>query len=314
MPIEENTKIYVAGHCGLVGSAIVRRLHQGGNSSYTNIISRTHNELDLLNQRETLAFFEQEKPEYVFLAAANVGDNHANSTYPADVLYENMQIQNNVIQAAHQFGVKWLCFVGASCIYPRDCPQPIKEEYFLTGPLDPSNEPYAIAKIAGIELCNAYNNEQGTRFVSVIPTNLYGPNDKYNPASGHLLPTLIKKVHEAKKSGATECLVSGASHPTCEYLYSDDMADACVFLMEQGVSGGSYNIGVGSDVSILEVTETVMDIVGFKGQIVFDTSKPDGTSSKLLDVSRLSNLGWRSKTPLRDGITITYQEFLKHTK
>lgn len=313
MPIEKTAKIYVAGHCGLVGSAIVHRLNQGGINGYTNIISRTHNELDLLNQRETLAFFEQEKPEYVFLAAANVGDNHANISYPADVLYENMQIQNNVIQAAHQFGAKWLCFVGASCIYPRDCPQPIKEKYFLSGPLEPTNEPYAIAKIAGIELCNTYNNEQGTRFVSVMPTNLYGPNDNYDLANCHVLPALIRKAHEAKLSGAAECAVWGSGNVMREFLYVDDMADACVFLMEQGINAGLYNIGSGTDVTIRELAQTVMDVVGFKGKIVFDTTKPDGTPRKLLDVSRLTKLGWQAKTSLREGIALAYHDFQKQT-
>jgi GDP-L-fucose synthase len=233
MTIDKSTKIYVAGHCGMVGSALVRRLRQGGDSCYINIISRTHAELDLTNQAAVQAFFEAEKPEYVFLAAAKVGDLHANSTNPADVIYENMQMQNNVIKAAHQFGVKWLCFVASSCIYPRDCPQPIKEEYFLTGPLDPSCEPYAIAKMAGIELCNAYNSEQGTRFVSVVPPTLYSADAQQNPAD-------------------------------LQYLGVDDMADACVFLMEHGISGGIYNIA-------------------------------DGAPGQLLDASRLSKLGWRAK-------------------
>jgi GDP-L-fucose synthase len=313
MHIEKMAKIYVAGHCGLVGSAIVRRLRRDGTNGYTNIIGRTRNELDLLDQRATISFFENEKPEYVFLAAAKVGGIYANNTYPADFIYENIQVQSHVIQAAHQFGVKWLCFLGSSCIYPRDCPQPIKEEYLLTGPLEPTNEPYAIAKITGIELCNSYNNEQGTRFVSVMPTNLYGPNDNYNLSNSHVLPALISKAHEAKLRGATECVVWGSGKPMREFLYVDDMADACVFLMEQGIGAGMYNIGVGADVTIRELAETVMDVVGFKGTLVFDTSKPDGTPRKLLDVSRLATLGWRAKTSLREGIALTYQDFKKQT-
>ena len=313
MKIEKTAKIYVAGHCGLVGSAIVRRLRDDGNGGYTNIIVRTHKELDLLNQSSTKAFFEQKRPEYVFLAAAKVGGIHANKTYPADFIYQNIQVQNNVIQASHQFGVKWLCFLGSSCIYPRDCPQPIKEEYFLSGPLEPTNEPYAIAKIAGIELCKAYNNEQGTRFMSVMPTNLYGPNDNYNLANSHVLPALISKTHQAKITGATECVVWGSGNPKREFLYVDDMADACVFLMEQGVGESMLNIGTGRDITIRELAEMVRHVVGYGGELVFDIKQPDGTPRKQLDVSRLTNLGWVAKTSLREGIAKTYQEFLKRT-
>jgi GDP-L-fucose synthase len=306
MTIDKSAKIYVAGHRGLVGSALVRRLQQG---NYSNIIGRTHAELDLLDQQATSAFFEQEKPEYVYLAAAKVGGIHANNTYPASFIYENLLVQNNVIQSAHKAGVKWVCFLGSSCIYPRDCPQPIKEEYLLTGPLEATNEPYAIAKIAGIELCNTYNNEPGTRFVSVMPTNLYGPNDNYNLANSHVLPALIRKAHEAKTQGDSEYIVWGSGQVKREFLYVDDMADACVFLMEQGVDAGMYNIGTGVDVTIRELADTVMQVIGFKGQIVFDASKPDGTPRKLLDVSRLSNLGWQAKTSLREGISLAYQDF-----
>jgi len=302
-------KIYIAGHRGLVGSAILRRLQAGG---YTNLIGRTHKELDLLDQQATNSFFEKERPKYVFLAAARVGGIHANNTYPADFIYENLAVQNNVIHSAHMHGVKWLCFLGSSCIYPRDCPQPIKEEYLLTGPLEPTNEPYAVAKIAGIELCSSYSKEQGTRFVSVMPTNLYGPNDTYDLANSHVLPALIRKAHEAKVRGDAEYTVWGSGKPMREFLYVDDMADACVFLLEKGLTEGLYNIGAGTDVTIRELAETVMDVVGFKGKIVFDSTKPDGTPRKLLDVSRMVNLGWQAKTTLRAGIALAYKDFLKN--
>lgn len=307
MTIEKNAKIYIAGHRGLVGSAIARRLQQGG---YTNVVFRTHQELDLLDKQATTAFFEQEKPDYVFLAAARVGGIHANNTYPADFIYENIQVQNNVMSASHKSDVKWMCFLGSSCIYPRDCPQPIKEEYLLTGTLEATNRPYAIAKIAGIELCSLYNQTEGTRFVSVMPTNLYGPNDHYDLANSHVLPALIRKAHEAKLRGDSEYVVWGTGKAMREFLYVDDMADACVFLMEKGISGNIYNIGTGIDVTIQQLAETVMDVVGFKGKIVFDSTKPDGTPRKLLDVSRLAGLGWKAKTPLREGITLAYQDYL----
>lgn len=308
MAIDRNSKIYIAGHRGLVGSAIKRRLENGG---YINIIGRTHQELDLLNQRAANEFFDQERPEYIFLAAAKVGGINANNTYPADFIYQNLQVQNNVIHAAHQSGAKWMCFLGSSCIYPRECQQPIKEDYLLTGPLEPTNEPYAIAKIMGIELCNLYNRSQGTRFVSVMPTNLYGPNDNYDLANSHVLPALIRKAHEAKQRGDSEYVVWGTGNPMREFLYVDDMADACVFLMEKNINEGVFNIGSGQDVTIRELAETVMDVVGFQGKIVFDSSKPDGTPRKLLDVSRMTGLGWKAKTPLREGIMLTYQDFLK---
>ena len=295
----------------MVGSAILRRLQHGG---YTLLITRTRQELDLLDQRATFDFLEHEKPDYIFLAAARVGGIHANNTYRADFLYENLSIQNNVIQSALKTGVKDLCFLGSSCIYPRDCPQPIKEEYLLTGPLEPTNEPYAIAKIAGIKLCESCNRQYGTRFVSVMPTNLYGPNDNYDLANSHVLPALIRKAHEAKRRGDAEYVVWGSGTPKREFLYVDDMADACVFLMEQGIGCGIYNVGVGEDVTIRQLAETVMDVVGFKGGITFDSSQPDGTPRKLLDVSRLAQLGWRAKTPLRDGIAQAYANYLESLK
>jgi GDP-L-fucose synthase len=310
MTIPKDSKIYVAGHRGLVGSAIVRRLESGG---YTNLVVRTHKELDLLDQASVNVFFESEKPEYVFLAAAMVGGIQANNTYPAEFIYENLMVQNNVMHAAHKEGAKWFCFLGSSCIYPRDCPQPIKEEYFLSGPLEKTNEPYAIAKIAGIELCNVYNQGDGTRFVSVMPTNLYGPNDHYDLAKSHVLPALIRKVHEAKLRGDSELVVWGSGKPYREFLYVDDMADACIFLMENGIGEGMYNVGVGEDVTIRELAETIMDVIGFQGQIVFDTSKPDGTPRKLMDVSQMTGLGWRATTPLRCGIDLAYKDFLRQS-
>jgi len=310
MTIDRNAKIYVAGHRGLVGSAIKRRLEKGG---YTNVIGRTHKELDLLNQQATNKFFDQECPEYIFLAAAKVGGINANNTYPADFIYQNLQVQNNVVHAAHQSGAKWMCFLGSSCIYPRECAQPIKEDYLLTGPLEPTNEPYAVAKIMGIELCNLYNSGLGTRFVSVMPTNLYGPNDNYDLENSHVLPALIRKAHEAKQKGDSEYAVWGTGNPMREFLYVDDMADACVFLMENNINEGVFNIGSGQDVTIRELAETVMEVVGFKGKIIFDSSKPDGTPRKLLDVSRMAGLGWKAKTSLREGIDLTYQDFLKQS-
>jgi GDP-L-fucose synthase len=306
--INKNSKIFVAGHLGLVGSAIYRRLQQSG---YTNIIVRTRKELDFLNQQATNEFFAEERPECVFLAAAKVGGIKANNTYRADFIYENLVVQSNVIHAAYKTGVEWFCFLGSSCIYPRDCPQPIKEEYLLTGPLEKTNEPYAIAKIAGIELCNSYNLEKGTRFVNVMPTNLYGPNDNYDLESSHVLPALIRKVHEAKLHGHAEVVVWGSGKPMREFLYVDDMAASCVFLLEKGINEGTYNIGSGTDLTIQELAETVMDVLGFNGKIVFDISKPDGTPRKLLDVSRISALGWQPQTTLKEGIALAYQDFLK---
>lgn len=310
-PISPQAKIYVAGHRGMVGSAIVRRLQQGG---YTNLVTRTRQELDLLDQRAVHDFLLQEKPDYIFLAAAKVGGIHANNTLRADFIYENLAIQNHIIHGAHLAGVKDLCFLGSSCIYPRDCPQPIREEYLLTGPLEQTNEPYAIAKIAGIKLCESMNRQYGTRFVSVMPTNLYGPNDNYDLASSHVLPALIRKAHEAKRRGDAEFVVWGSGRPQREFLYVEDMADACVFLMEQGVGDGIYNVGMGEDVTIRQLAETVMDVVGFKGNIVFDSSKPDGTPRKLLDVSCMAQLGWQAKTSLRDGIAQAYDNYLESSK
>lgn len=305
--IASASKIYVAGHKGMVGSAIVRRLTRGG---YTNIITRTHAELDLLAQAAVFDFLAEEKPDYIFVAAAKVGGILANNTLRGQFIYENLNIQNNLIQGAYLAGVKDLCFLGSSCIYPRDCTQPIREEYLLTGPLEVTNEPYAIAKIAGIKLCESYNRQYGTRYVCVMPTNLYGPNDNYDLANSHVLPALIRKAHEANLRGDSEYVVWGSGTPMREFLYVDDMADACVFLMTQDIGDGIYNLGTGSDVTIRELAETVMQVVGFTGRIRFDSSKPDGTPRKLLDVSRLTNLGWQASTGLRDGIALAYKNYL----
>ncbi len=305
--MERSARIYVAGHRGLVGSALVRRLERGG---YANILVRTHAELDLLDQAATSAFLEREKPDFIFLAAAIVGGINANNSFRADFIYQNLMVEANVIHGAWRAGVKRLCFLGSSCIYPRDCPQPIKEEYLLTGPLEQTNEPYAIAKIAGIKLCESYNRQYGTQYFSAMPTNLYGPNDHYDLSNSHVLPALIRKAHEAKQRGDTEIVVWGSGRPRREFLYVDDLADACIFLMERDVSEGNYNIGTGEDVTIRELAEMVMSVTGFAGRIVFDASKPDGTPRKLLDVSRMGGLGWRANTQLRLGVEFAYADFL----
>lgn len=290
----------------MVGSAIVRQLQGNG---YTNIVTRTHDELDLVNQRSVTEFFAIEKPDYVFMAAAKVGGIHANNTYRADFIYENLLIEANVIGAAHKAGVDRMLFLGSSCIYPRDCPQPIREDYLLTGLLEQTNEPYAIAKIAGVKLCDSFNAQYGTQYVSAMPTNLYGPNDNYDLSKSHVLPALIRKAHEAKMRGDTQFVVWGSGTPMREFLYVDDMAEACVYLMEKGIAAGLFNIGTGTDVTIRELAEIVMDVVGFTGEIVFDRSKPDGTPRKLLNVDRINELGWKAKTSLREGISKAYADF-----
>ncbi|MCF7966209.1 GDP-L-fucose synthase [Methylobacter sp. Wu8] len=305
--MDKNAKIFIAGHRGMVGSAIARRLAAAG---YTNLITRTHAELDLIDQTVVTQFLEHEKPDYIFLAAAKVGGIHANNTYRAEFIYQNLMIEANIVHAAWKAGVQRLLFLGSSCIYPRDCPQPIKEEYLLTGPLEQTNEPYAIAKIVGIKLCENYNRQYGTQYVSAMPTNLYGPNDNYDLNTSHVLPALIRKAHEAKVRGDKELVVWGSGKPMREFLYVDDMADACIFLMEQNISEGLFNVGTAEDVTIREVAETVMSVVGFDGEIVFDASKPDGTPRKLLNVDRMRELGWQAKTSLRDGIAKSYADFL----
>ena len=311
-----DARIYVAGHRGLVGSAIVRRLQSAG---HTNIIIRTHAELDLTNQPAVQAYLASERPEYVFLAAAKVGGILANDTYPAEFIEQNLAIQNSVIHESWRAGVKRLLFLGSSCIYPRDCPQPIKEEYLLTGPLESTNRAYAIAKIAGIEMCWSYNRQYGTRFLAVMPTNLYGPGDNYDLQNSHVLPALIRKMHEAKERGVPEVVVWGTGSPRREFLYSEDMADACVTLMSMkeepfDAQATQYppliNIGCGEDLTIKELAEIVARTIGFKGALKFDTSKPDGTPRKLLDVGRLFSLGWRPTVQLDAGIKAAYDDFL----
>ena len=304
-----DAKIYVAGHRGLVGSAIVRNLEAKG---YKNIIYRTHKELDLTNQEAVRRFFEEEKPEYVFLAAAKVGGIHANNTYPADFIYDNLMIQNNVIKAAHDFKVKKLLFLGSTCIYPKMAPQPIKEEYLLTGALEETNEAYAVAKIAGLEMCKFFKRQYGDNFISCMPTNLYGPNDNFDLKNSHVLPALIRKFHEAKVNNSEVVEVWGTGTPLREFLYVDDMADACVFLMENYEGEQHVNIGTGEEVSIRELAETVKEVVGFDGELVFNTEMPDGTPRKLTTVDKLHGLGWKHKVSLDKGIRLAYNWFLEN--
>ncbi|MDM0455047.1 GDP-L-fucose synthase [Clostridium perfringens] len=309
--MNKNSKIYVAGHRGLVGSAIVRNLEEKG---FNNIICRTHKELDLTNQNEVRRFFEEERPEYVFLAAAKVGGIHANNTYPADFIYENLMIQNNVIKAAHDFEVKKLLFLGSTCIYPKMAPQPIKEDYLLTGSLEETNEAYAVAKIAGLEMCKFFKRQYGDNFISCMPTNLYGPNDNFDLKNSHVLPALIRKFHEAKVNNSEVVEVWGTGKPLREFLYVDDMADACVFLMENYDGEQHVNIGTGVEVSIRELAETVKEVVGFEGELLFNTDMPDGTPRKLTTVDKLNGLGWRHKVDLNNGIKMAYEWFLENYK
>lgn len=303
------SKIYIAGHRGMVGGAIKRYLEKEG---YTNLVYRLSSELDLRIQADVQQFFEQERPEYVFLAAAKVGGIVANNTYRADFLYENLIIESNIIHAAHLNGVKKLLFLGSSCIYPKLAEQPLKEEYLLSGFLENTNEPYAIAKIAGIKLCEAYRDQFGESFISAMPTNLYGIGDNYHPQNSHVLPALIRKFHEAKEANAVEVTVWGTGSPLREFLFSDDLAEACVFLMHKYDERQFVNVGTGEDLSIKELALLVKEIVGFVGQINFDTSKPDGTPRKLMDVSKINQLGWKHKVNLREGIALAYQDFLKN--
>lgn len=301
------SKIYVAGHRGLVGSAILRSLEHGG---YEDLLTRTQGELDLTDGREVDEFFEVQKPEYVFFAAAKVGGILANAARPVEFLRDNLYIELNVISAAHRHGVRKLMFLGSSCIYPKFTPQPIKEEALLTGELEPTNEPYALAKIAGIKLCQAYNRQHAADFVSVMPTNLYGPGDNFDLESSHVLPALIRKFHEAKENDEPRVIVWGTGTPRREFLHVDDLADACVYLMNTYSGTEIVNVGVGQDISIRGLAELVREIVGYRGEIIYDDSKPDGTPRKLLDVSRLHDLGWRARIPLREGIEQTYSWFL----
>jgi GDP-L-fucose synthase len=305
--MDKNARIFVAGHRGMVGSALVRRLNSAG---YKNIVTRTKAHLDLTDQGGVNLFFEEENIDVVFLAAARVGGILANSTFPASFLYENLAIETNVIHAACRWNVQKLVFFGSSCIYPKNCPQPIREEYLLESALEPTNEAYAIAKIAGLKMCEAYNKQYGTRFVSVMPTNLYGPNDNYDLKSSHVLPALIRKAHEAKQRGDATLPVWGSGTPRREFLHVDDLAGAAAFLMENDIDEGTFNVGVGHDLTIRELAEMVCRVVGFEGNLVFDASKPDGTPRKLLDVSKLENMGWKASIALEDGIRATYSDFL----
>jgi len=303
-----DSKIYVAGHNGLVGSAIMRKLESEG---YKNIVTRTFEELDLTDQKATREFFEKERPEYVFLAAAKVGGIQANSTFPADFIYINLMIECNVIKASHEFGVKKLLFLGSSCIYPKLAPQPIKEEYLLSGYLEETNEPYALAKISGMKMCQYFNKQYGTNFISVMPTNLYGPNDNFDLNTSHVLPALIRKFHEAKVNNAPYVEIWGTGTPRREFLYVDDLADACLFLMKNYSGNDFFNVGTGEDVTIRELAELIGEVVGYKGELKFDTSKPDGTPRKLLDVTRIHEAGWRHKIELKEGLKRTYEWFSK---
>ncbi len=304
--MEKSAKIYVAGHRGMVGSALVRRLQSEG---YQNIVTRTSKELDLRDQVAVFEFLEKEKPEYVFLAAAKVGGIVANNTYRADFLYENLQIQNNVIHGSYLIKVKKLMFLGSSCIYPKLAPQPLKEDYLLTGLLEPTNEPYAIAKIAGIKMCEAYRDQYGCNFISVMPTNLYGPNDNYDLQNSHVLPAMIRKFHEAKEEGKPSVELWGTGKPMREFLHADDLAAACFYLMENYNDSTLVNIGTGVDVTIKELAETIQNTIGYEGEIVWNTDKPDGTPRKLMDVSKLHGLGWKHSIDLKEGIEKVYEDF-----
>lgn len=305
--MEKTAKIFVAGHRGLVGSAILRQLRSSG---YERLLKRTHAELNLTCQQAVDAFFQMERPEYVFLAAAKVGGILANDSYPADFIYQNLMMETNVMHAAHCSGVKKLLFLGSSCIYPRLCPQPIKEEYLMTGPLEPTNEPYAMAKLAGISLCNAYRRQYGCNFISVMPTNLYGPGDNFDLENSHVLPALMRKFHEAKLKRQDSVTIWGSGTPRREFLFVDDLAEACVFLMQHYNEAGIVNIGTGQDLTIAELATMLADTVGYKGELVYDMTKPDGTPQKLLDVSKIISLGWQAKTDLRQGLVKTYAWFV----
>ena len=304
----KEAKIFVAGHKGMVGSSIYRTLQKNG---YMNLVTRSRQALDLCNQEAVEDFILTEKPDHIFMAAAKVGGIHANNTYRADFIYENLMIEANLINSSARHGVGHLMFLGSSCIYPRDCLQPMKEEYLLTGALEPTNEPYAIAKIAGIKLCESYNRQYGTKFVSVMPTNLFGPNDNYDLMNSHVIPALIRKTHEAKLQGAKELVVWGTGSPRREFLYVDDLADACLLLMERNASEGVFNVGSGTEGTIKELVRIITSVVKFEGKIVFDKSKPDGSPQKLLDVTKINEFGWSPKTQLWEGISMAYEDYIK---
>ncbi len=302
--MEKNSRIYVAGHTGLVGSAIVRRL---ASLNHTSILTRTHKELDLTDQVRAEKFFEEARPEYVFLAAAKVGGILANNTYPADFIYQNIMIQTNVIDLSYKCGVKKLLFLGSSCIYPKECPQPIKEEYLLTGAIEPTNEPFAVAKIAGIKMCQSYNRQYGTNFITAIPANVYGINDSFDPHNSHVVSSLIRRFQEAKTLERDSVSIWGTGRPRREFFYVDDLADACIFLMNEYNGSEFINIGVGNDTSVSELAQIIKGIVGYEGKIVYDTTKPDGTPRRLLDNSKIKALGWRPRTGLEEGLRLTHE-------
>jgi GDP-L-fucose synthase len=306
--MDKDSRIYIAGHNDFVGSAIVRGLKGLG---YRNLLLRSDDELDLKNQQKTNEFFESQRPEYVFLTKEKVGGILANATYPADFIYENLAIQTNVLHAAFRVGVKKLLFLGSSCSYPRECPQPMKEEYLLAGPLEPTNEAYAMAKIAGMKMCQAYNSQYGTNFISLIPANLYGVGDDFHPENSHVIPALIRKFHKAKERGEDKVIIWGTGRPRREFLYIDDFTDACIFLMNNHNSSEIINIGTGEDISIAELTLIIKEVVGFKGEIVYDKTKPDGMPRKLLDVSKMDALSWKARTDLMDGLKMTYEWWKK---
>jgi len=306
----KNIKIYIAGHLGMVGSALIRALQKRG---YSNLLTRTRKELDLLNQNAVFNFLQTEKPDYIFIAAAKVGGFHVNNTFRGQFLYENLAIETNLIHGAYLAGIERLCFLGSSCIYPRDCPQPMQEKHLLTGSLEPTNEPYAISKIAGIKMCENYNRQYSTQYICAMPANLYGPNDNYDLNTCHVLPALICKAHDAKLRDEKKLSVWGSGKPIREFLYVDDAADALIFLMENKLNEELFNIGTGEEVTIRKLAEIVMDEIGFNGEIVFDPTKPDGTPRKLLSLKRMRQLGWQAQTKMQDGIKKTYQDFLgKH--
>lgn len=306
--MEKNSKIYVAGYYGMVGSSIVRTLKERG---FTNIVGHSSGELDLIRQSDVENFFKSQKPEYVFISAAKVGGIYANDTYPADFIYNNLQIQNNIIHSSYVYRVKKLLFLGSSCIYPKFATQPIKEEYLLEGKLEPTNEAYAIAKIAGVKMCEYYNKQYHTNFISAMPTNLYGIGDNYNAMNSHVLPALIRRFHEAKTSNANNVTIWGSGKPLREFLFVDDLADACIYLMNNYTSNDTINVGSGQEVSILELANTVKEVIGFKGELNLDSTKPDGTPRKFLDTTKLQSLGWKAKVSLKEGIKVSYEDFLK---
>lgn len=307
----KNNKIFVAGHKGMVGSAIVRNLNSKG---YSNIIKASRSQLDLCQQDQVYQFLKKQQPDYIFIAAAKVGGIQANNIYRAEFIYQNLMVQNNIVHAAWQLGIERLLFLGSSCIYPKLCPQPIMEDYLLTGPLEQTNEPYAIAKIAGVKLCESYNRQYGTQYVSVMPTNLYGPNDNYHLNNSHVVPALIRKFHEAKIANQPDVEIWGSGRPRREFLYVDDMADACVQLMEGHPTYQLYNVGSGEDLTIFELANLVSSVVGYQGQLKFDSSKPDGTPQKLLNIDRIKEFGWNPTTKLNEGLKKAYQDYLKTTE